>query len=360
MSADLILNDDDLTLYALHLLTAEESEQITRRLGQNVVAQQRLAAIQLSLGMFAESTVEMQEVPRNSLSRLLQSIDDDQSASVQAISNASPRETTRRWSILDLLPWAGWAVAAALVLLVIGRYLPRESQLRGELASAKTSVTHSVTAQRQLDEENTALKAALQQRTEQALTTQSIVSDAERQAAALRAKADAALAEAAKQGGKASDLALVAAATSRERDALKGQLNAQSAQNAQIAAQSAEAQRVLGALSDASALRVTLTVPKKKPSPSGRGAYLASTGALVFIGSNLPIPKGNKVYELWLMPADGSAPLPAGTFVPDAAGNATVVNSKFRQNVPAKGFAVTIENQGGSQTPTLPIVLAGA
>ncbi|MBE7181400.1 MAG: anti-sigma factor, partial [Terriglobus roseus] len=70
-----------------------------------------------------------------------------------------------------------------------------------------------------------------------------------------------------------------------------------------------------------------------------------------------PLPAG-KVYELWLMPSDGSAPIPAGTFTPDASGNATLIASNF-QKVAAKGFAITAEPAGGSQTPTLPILLVG-
>jgi anti-sigma-K factor RskA len=75
--------------------------------------------------------------------------------------------------------------------------------------------------------------------------------------------------------------------------------------------------------------------------------------------SNLdPLPS-NKTYELWVIPMKG-APMPAGMFRPDAAGNASVVMPDMPKGIEAKAFGVTVENAGGSITPTMPIVLAGA
>ena len=81
---------------------------------------------------------------------------------------------------------------------------------------------------------------------------------------------------------------------------------------------------------------------------------------MVFVGNNLkPIPAG-KTYELWVIPADGKAPIPAGLFRPDDHGSASVVLPKLPEGVPAKAFGVTIENAEGAATPTMPIVLSGA
>ena len=68
----------------------------------------------------------------------------------------------------------------------------------------------------------------------------------------------------------------------------------------------------------------------------------------------------DKTYELWVIPANGSAPIPAGTFTPDATGNASVVMPPMPEGIPAKAFGVTIEKAGGSSTPTAPILMAGA
>jgi anti-sigma-K factor RskA len=67
-----------------------------------------------------------------------------------------------------------------------------------------------------------------------------------------------------------------------------------------------------------------------------------------------------KTYELWLIPADGRDPIPAGTFKPDDHGNASLMLPELPRGVTAKAFGVTIEDDGGAQTPTMPIILAGA
>jgi anti-sigma-K factor RskA len=95
------------------------------------------------------------------------------------------------------------------------------------------------------------------------------------------------------------------------------------------------------------------------PPPEGRVVYAAHTGKLLLTASNLhPLPAG-KTYELWILQPGGKAPLPAGTFEPDSSGNATLILASEPTGLAVAGFGVTIENAGGSQTPTLPIVLSG-
>ena len=72
---------------------------------------------------------------------------------------------------------------------------------------------------------------------------------------------------------------------------------------------------------------------------------------------SVPICKNS--YELWLIPTSG-APIPAGVFKPDAHGSATVINPPLPAGVEAKAFAMTIEPEQGSSTPTMPIVMMGA
>jgi anti-sigma-K factor RskA len=81
---------------------------------------------------------------------------------------------------------------------------------------------------------------------------------------------------------------------------------------------------------------------------------------LIYKASHLgPLPE-NKTYELWVIPANGTAPIPAGLFRPDAVGSASVVLPLLPVGVAAKAFCVTIERAQGSATPTAPIILAGA
>jgi len=108
-----------------------------------------------------------------------------------------------------------------------------------------------------------------------------------------------------------------------------------------------------------SAQRVLLTAAKTKPEPSARAVYVASSGSLILQANNLdPLPT-DKTYELWVIPADGKAPIPAGLFRPDAAGSASVILPALPTGVAAKAFGVTVERAEGSATPTAPIVLAG-
>lgn len=120
------------------------------------------------------------------------------------------------------------------------------------------------------------------------------------------------------------------------------------------------ARRVVDTLTASDALRVTvLPVGFKAPPPEGKAIYSRERNGLIFMASNLrPLP-AQKAYELWLIPTTGD-PIPAGVFKPDARGSATVVNPPLPQGVEAKAFAITIEPESGSMTPTKPIVMMGA
>jgi len=131
----------------------------------------------------------------------------------------------------------------------------------------------------------------------------------------------------------------------------------------QLQAQQSETQRaeaVLQTLNAPDAAHFTLvSTPNMPPVPQGRAIYLRNRSALVFVANNLaPLPTG-KTYELWLIPESGSKPIPAGTFRPDPRGYASVVMPELPSDVAAKNFAVTVENEGGSDTPTMPIIMAG-
>ena len=120
------------------------------------------------------------------------------------------------------------------------------------------------------------------------------------------------------------------------------------------------ARRVVDTLTASDALRVSvLPVGMKVPPPSGKAIYSRERNALIFVASNLgPLPP-QKAYELWLIPKQG-APIAAGVFKPDATGGATVINPPIPAGVEAKTFAITIEPEKGSTTPTMPIIMVGS
>jgi hypothetical protein len=140
---------------------------------------------------------------------------------------------------------------------------------------------------------------------------------------------------------------------------MRQQLKLETAQLVESNDSSARARKVLDVLSSPEAQRVTLIAAHATPVPTGHAVYLPNRGALVFTASNLaPLP-ASKTYELWVIPANGSAPIAAGTFQPDASGMASVLLPNLPRGIQAKAFGVTMENSGGSATPTLPILLAG-
>ena len=150
------------------------------------------------------------------------------------------------------------------------------------------------------------------------------------------------------------------AQSAQQRQSLRDEVQSVNHQIALVTAQSNEARRLMETINDPSAQRVTLTLSKQTPVPQGKATYVPSKGALVFVANNMEPLEPAKVYELWIIPPGGSAPIPAGTFHPDAGGNASILMPKLPQGVNAKAFGITIENEGGSDTPTMPIVMAGA
>jgi anti-sigma-K factor RskA len=125
--------------------------------------------------------------------------------------------------------------------------------------------------------------------------------------------------------------------------------------------QAQHAQEILAMLTDPTAMRVKLvSTPQTRPQPLIQTIYKPENGHILMMANNLaPLP-ANRVYELWLLPANGGAPMPAGTFKPDASGNGMMMHPMEAAGIPAKGFAVTIESENGSETPTPPIVMAPA
>jgi anti-sigma factor RsiW len=119
------------------------------------------------------------------------------------------------------------------------------------------------------------------------------------------------------------------------------------------------AQKIASALTNPSGQHFTLVAMKTPPQPQGKAIYVRNGGSLVFLANNMPAPPPQKAYELWLIPTQG-APIPAGVFKPDAHGSATVVNPPLPAGTEAKAFAITVENEAGASTPTMPIVMMGA
>ena len=157
----------------------------------------------------------------------------------------------------------------------------------------------------------------------------------------------------------AAGLAFAAGRLYKANDQLNGSVAEQRQQISKITDSAEMANTVMDIFKDPAAQNVVLTASAVKPPPEARIAYNAEKGSLVFLATDMARLQGAKVYELWLIPANGKAPIPAGTFTPDAQGYASVILPQLPKGVVAGQFGVTVEQEGGSSTPTLPILLAG-
>ncbi|MBZ5598002.1 MAG: anti-sigma factor [Acidobacteriia bacterium] len=144
----------------------------------------------------------------------------------------------------------------------------------------------------------------------------------------------------------------------RENASLRRELGAMRSLLSQQTLELGEAREIVATLKASDSMRVTLVAAKTPPQPQGKAIYVRDRSSLIFMASNFPSLPPQKAYELWLIPMSG-APIPAGMFKPDAHGGAMVINPPLPAGIEARTFAITIEPEQGSATPTMPIVMMG-
>jgi anti-sigma-K factor RskA len=146
----------------------------------------------------------------------------------------------------------------------------------------------------------------------------------------------------------------------RQNSALQRDVASLHARFSNQANQLQQANELVSTLLDPQALKIELVAQGSKPQPRGKAIYQRRNRNLIFLASNLPPLPAEKIYELWLFPANGGPPVAAGLFKPDPGGSATVVNPPLPEGVEAKTFAVTLEPESGShQAPRGTPVLVG-
>lgn len=140
---------------------------------------------------------------------------------------------------------------------------------------------------------------------------------------------------------------------------LRGQVNADEGNAAQLRVQLQHAEEIVAVLTSPDSVHAVLSETRDLTHPVGQVSWLASKGALVFMAGGLkPLP-ADKTYELWLVPKLGKAPVPAGLFQPNADHGATVVLPPVPADTQVERFMVTVEPAHGSETPSFPIVMQG-
>ncbi len=121
--------------------------------------------------------------------------------------------------------------------------------------------------------------------------------------------------------------------------------------------QLAQAQENMRLLLAPDAVHVSLTPPKSGKQPNATAIVSPSQNRMTLMASNLPPVPAGKAYELWIIPPQG-APVNAGVFKPDEHGNAIMLDHQL-PTVQMKTFALTVEDEAGSDKPTSPIVILG-
>jgi anti-sigma-K factor RskA len=121
--------------------------------------------------------------------------------------------------------------------------------------------------------------------------------------------------------------------------------------------ENAHAQEILAMLIDPKALQMTLVAAKTGTQPQVKVIYVQDKGHVLLIANNVSELPANEAYQLWLVPAKGGPPMPAGTFKTDWRGHGMKLHYLQTAGIDAKAFAVTIEPEAGSETPTMPLVM---
>jgi hypothetical protein len=319
------VTSEDLMLFAMQLLSPDEHAEVAAYLEQSPDARRELAQINGELAIYAH-TVDLHTPPAQTRERLMKQIAREQ----RAVPIDRP-----------VAPEASAQEAAGRTGTVFAEVAERINRATNETPGNETQ-TKEIQG------------SASQGKEREADSGDSLVED-ERPKRGVAGKVLPWVGWAVAAG-----LAVAAGSLYRDRDALRGTLTTQMSQIDHLTADAEAARQVLETMTDRSAMRVTLTQGQAAPRPTGRAKYVASKGSLIFLASNLEPLQPAKTYELWLLPAaEGQSPIPAGTFRPDEHGNASVIMPPLPKGVEAKGFGVTVEDEGGSTTPTLPIVLSG-
>ena len=148
------ISPDDLALFALQLLSEEEARSAFDHLQHCDTCRRELGALQGDLALFSLA-VEMQAPPAEARSRFLQTVANEKRAGrTEELAPSTganvPAVAGGRGSVVEfplrgthpqprgrVLPWAGWAVAAAFAVAAGLQFLQRR-ELQSELASART------------------------------------------------------------------------------------------------------------------------------------------------------------------------------------------------------------------------------
>ncbi len=119
-----------------------------------------------------------------------------------------------------------------------------------------------------------------------------------------------------------------------------------------LEAQREAAEREATILIDPASVKIALASSDPQ-APKLEAAWHSQLG-IVLTGQKIPVPSGNRVLQLWLIPkASGGKPIPSLTVRPDTDGKFTLLVASPPELMAAtKALAITEEPAGGSPQPT--------
>lgn len=123
-----------------------------------------------------------------------------------------------------------------------------------------------------------------------------------------------------------------------------------------IAGELADRQATLDDILGPETSLIRLTATGETP-PGIQMFWNPSANRVVLHASNLPPAPDGRAYQLWFL--GSGAPIPGGMFDTQADGSAVITLEGPSGNESFGGAAVTLEPEGGSTTPTPPIIMAG-
>jgi anti-sigma-K factor RskA len=152
--------------------------------------------------------------------------------------------------------------------------------------------------------------------------------------------------------------------SARDAGQLRDQVAALRRETAQLQAEVArerdkvyEANQINAVLSSPQHRLITLEGQAPAPSSSAK-VYWDLDGGRWVVSANLPPPPPGKVYQLWFVTAD--AKISAGLIKPDQAGQGFGVFEVPASLGRLAAAAITLEPEGGSAQPTMPIYALGS
>jgi len=137
------------------------------------------------------------------------------------------------------------------------------------------------------------------------------------------------------------------------------QVQAGERQTAQARLVATDAQRQLSVLAAPDVAHVDLKGQAVAPQASARALWSRSRG-LLLSASNLPALPPGRTYQLWVISGKNPPISDGWIFKSDAAGSVTKMFATPATLPAPTAMAVTIEPDGGTTSPTLPIYLVGS